>query len=104
MSKQYYTIALKKICRFFYGYLIIQKIHKHKFLQEGKTNLQEQQKQKQKQKQKKMHKFSFFSVQLKTPVFIHLCYQGEEKCHYHGYLFQTAFVTINITHLIEKEL
>ena len=51
-----------------------------------------------------MHKFSFFSVQLKTPVFIHLCYQGEEKCHYHGYLFQTAFVTINITHLIEKEL
>ena len=61
-------------------------------------------KNKNKTKTKKMHKFSLFSVQLKTPVFIHLCYQGEEKCHYHGYLFQTAFVTINITHLIEKEL
>ena len=101
MSKQYYTIALKK----FVGFLWV-----FDYSKDSQTQVPSREENKltrttkTKTKTKKMHKFSFFSVQLKTPVFIHLCYQGEEKCHYHGYLFQTAFVTINITHLIEKEL
>lgn len=103
MSNQYYTIALKKIVGFLWVF-DYSKDSQTQVLSRGEKKLTRTTKTKNKTKQKKMHKFSFFSVQLKTPVFIHLCYQGEEKCHYHGYLFQTAFVTINITHLIEKEL
>ena len=38
-------------------------------------------KNKKQNKTKKNAQILLFSVQLKTPVFIHLCYQGEEKCH-----------------------